>query len=58
MDWALLMQVVGIVVGAGAIYGGIRADLKAMHERIESNAVAVGRAHERIDRHVEAFHLK
>ncbi len=58
MDWKLLVELVGIVLGAGAIYGGIRTDLKAMHERIELNASAVGRAHDRIDRHVETFHLK
>lgn len=34
---------------AGAVYGGIRADLKAMHERLKSQEVAVQHAHRRID---------
>lgn len=58
MDYNLLMQAAAIVVGAGAIYGGIRADLKQLRERVESNAQAVGRAHERMDRHVEQFHAR
>lgn len=34
---------------AGAVYGGIRADLKAIHERIKEQGEAVTRAHRRID---------
>lgn len=34
------------LLSAGAVYGGIRADLHAMRKGIE-------RAHERIDRHIE-----
>lgn len=53
-----IINLIGIILGAGAIYGGIRADLKAMHSRIEEATAAVGRAHERMDRHVEVFHTK
>jgi hypothetical protein len=34
---------------AGAVYGGIRADLKAIHERVKGQEVAVQNAHRRID---------
>ena len=54
-DW---LHFLGIFLGAGAIYGGIRADLKAMHERLKDNATATERAHERLDRHVEQCHTR
>jgi hypothetical protein len=54
-DW---LHFIAIIAGAGAIYGGIRADLKAMHEKLAENAAAAARAHERIDRHVETFHTR
>lgn len=34
---------------AGAVYGGIRADLKGMHERLKGQELAVRDAHRRID---------
>lgn len=34
---------------AGAVYGGIRADLKVMHERIKEQGEALIHAHRRID---------
>jgi len=45
-------------VGAAAVYGDIRSDIKAMHERISMNESAAARAHERLDRHVETFHTR
>lgn len=51
-------QIILALLGAGAIYGGVRADLKAMHQRIEEAAATAARAHERMDRHVESFHTK
>ncbi|CAJ96100.1 hypothetical protein CMPELA_25670 [Cupriavidus necator] len=41
-----LKYLVTVLMGAGAAYGGIRADLRNMRKDI-------GRAHERIDRHIE-----
>ena len=38
---------------AGAVYGGIRADLKALHERVADLGRSVTRAHGRIDQHVD-----
>lgn len=34
---------------AGAVYGGIRADLKGMHERLKGQELALQNAHRRID---------
>lgn len=56
MEIGVIWQIVATIAAAGAIYGGIRADLKAMHERITLAAHSVSRAHERMDRHVETFH--
>lgn len=44
-----ILQLIYALLGAGVIYGGIRADLRAMHERIEAAQSAATRAHERID---------
>jgi hypothetical protein len=46
-DW--LMQLGGIVIGGAGLYAGIRADLSAMHARIEATANDVTNAHKRID---------
>lgn len=43
------MQVGVMVMGAGAIYGGIRADLKGMREAIARVERAIDMAHQRID---------
>lgn len=53
MSLELITQLLYALVGAGAVYGGIRADLRAMHERIESAERSAGRAHARIDSHLE-----
>ena len=46
-DW--VMQIAGFLIAAGAVYGGIRNDLKRMHERQERFERALEKAHERID---------
>lgn len=56
MELNTIWQVLATVAAAGAIYGGIRADLKAMHQRVAMATEAAARAHERMDRHVEKFH--
>jgi outer membrane murein-binding lipoprotein Lpp len=56
--WSEFLHFAGIILAAGAIYGGIRSDLKAMHERLKENSDSTARAHERLDRHVEQFHAR
>ncbi len=46
-DW--LLQAFGYFAIAGAIYGGIKADLRAMHERLETLHESANEAHKRID---------
>jgi len=49
----LLLNICLTLVSAGAVYGGIRADIKAMHERINANAALIEAAHRRIDCHLD-----
>ena len=49
----LILQGLIALASAGAIYGGIRADLKAHAEGIKSAAEAAKAAHMRIDNHLE-----
>jgi hypothetical protein len=44
-----LWTVAGFLISAGAVYGGIRGDLAAIHQRIAALEKAVARAHERMD---------
>lgn len=53
MSADLISQLLYALIGAGAVYGGIRADLRGMHERILTAEKSAGRAHERIDTHLE-----
>jgi hypothetical protein len=46
-EWA--MQLLGMLVGAGSVYGAIRADLAELREKAESAARAAVEAHARID---------
>lgn len=46
-EW--LMQLGGIVVGGAGLYAGIRADLAAMHAKIEAATNTAQSAHARID---------
>lgn len=48
-EFGALWQVACFLVTAGAVYGGIRSDLRAMHSKIEDNAKAIEKAHERLD---------
>jgi hypothetical protein len=38
---------------AGAIYGGIRTDLRGMFQSITDLKASVSRAHERLDEHID-----
>lgn len=50
MSWIdFLGALVGQVFIAGAIYGGIRADLKALGQRVAEAQAIASRAHRRID---------
>ena len=44
MSIEVVVLLVGQLLTAGAIYGGIRADLRAIHERVE-------RLEDRLDKH-------
>ena len=48
-DGSLLLQVVTILIAAGAVYGGIRSDLKTMHESLRRIEKTADKAHDRID---------
>lgn len=50
---SLLIQAAGYVLLAGAIYGGIKADLRNLHHQVEAALKSATRAHERIDTHLE-----
>lgn len=52
MDWLtpqLLLTIAGQLVAAGAVYGGIRADLRNHHERLQRVEEETERAHSRMD---------
>jgi len=48
-----IVQLIEAAVVGGAVYGGIRADLRALHEKVSAAASSASRAHERIDQHLE-----
>jgi hypothetical protein len=52
-DYTLILNIVGMLLAAGAIYGGIRVDIKHMHEKIDLlygiNKDRIDAANKRID---------
>lgn len=44
-----LLNIVGIILAAGAVYGGIRADLRGMHQGLQDVKESATAAHRRID---------
>lgn len=48
-DGSLLLELATVLIAAGAVYGGIRSDLKLMHERINHAERVANKAHDRID---------
>lgn len=55
-DINIWQWVAGQLIAAAAIWGGIRADIKAMHARLEHAEKSVSEAHNRIDRLLEQRH--
>jgi len=53
MSESLIYQIVVGLLTAGGIYGGIRADLKAMHQRVAAAEAVAAEAHRRLDRHLD-----
>lgn len=52
-EWAdYLSRVGGAILVAGAVYGGIRSDLKGARERANEAHATATRAHVRIDEHI------
>lgn len=49
MENGLLYQLVTGLILAGAVYGGIRSDLRAMHENLLRIEKMAERAHSRLD---------
>lgn len=50
LDGGLIVQVVAMLIAAGAIYGGIRSDIKAIHAHLRRIEGVANTAHRRIDR--------
>lgn len=48
-DSSVLLQIVSGLIAAGAVYGGIRSDLKSIHEHLARVERSADKAHERID---------
>jgi hypothetical protein len=49
----IIIWIIGQIVVGAAIYGGIRADIRGMHLRLEHSEKSLSDAHERIDRMLE-----
>lgn len=49
MDLGFFYQLVVGLIMAGAVYGGIRSDIKAIHEGLKDAREAAKEAHQRID---------
>lgn len=49
----LYWQIGVTLVTGGAIYGGIRADLRAMHRSVAEALACAQRAHDRLDSHID-----
>lgn len=50
LDYAL--RIGGALLVAGAVYGGIRADLRGLHVRLEALHRSTRRVHKRLDKHI------
>jgi len=55
-EWVI--QLAGYLVVGGMLYGGIRADIRQLHEKAGDLKQTAIRAHRRLDEHIEAHHSK
>lgn len=53
MDFGPLWQVGVALVSAGAVYGAIRADLKAIHQKQRDQDERQGKLEDRFNAHIE-----
>lgn len=49
VDGGLVFQAITALVLAGAVYGGIRSDIRGIHEHLRRVEKSADQAHERID---------
>lgn len=49
----MVIQITAMLIGAGAVYGGIRADIRNFHRQIEEIRESAEAAHARLDVHLE-----
>lgn len=52
MSYEIAMNLIAYLVGIASVYGGIRADLKHIHERIAEQQVALCKLNDRLDAHI------
>jgi hypothetical protein len=48
-----LPQIMSMLVTAGAIYGGIRADMRGLKDGVKKAQESADKAHTRLDSHLE-----
>ena len=48
-----VMQIVVMIATGGFIYGGIRADLRTLHTRVEGAEDDIAAANRRLDNHID-----
>ena len=53
MEPSLILQLLGFGLMAASVYGGIRSDIKAIHEKLNDVKEASDEAHKRIDNILE-----
>ena len=49
----MALRVAMMLLGAGAVYGGIRADLQNTRQKADDAMRSATRAHERLDDHIQ-----
>ena len=49
----VMLFLVGQLITSAAIWGAIRADIKAMHIRLDDIKKVADEAHQRLDRHID-----
>lgn len=49
----LLLQIVTMIATGGAMYGAIRSDMRALHEKVSTAQKTGDAAHARLDAHID-----